>query len=74
VIPILFAAAPLSAAETISIVAAYEVATVGSMVALVALAHSGAQLFKGKWIERYGDSTAGVLIVATGVIVAFLDW
>ena len=36
VIPILFAAAPLSAAETVSIVVAYEVATVGSMVALVA--------------------------------------
>jgi hypothetical protein len=26
------------------------------------------------FIERYGDSTAGVLIVATGVMVAFLDW
>jgi hypothetical protein len=44
------------------------------MVALVALAHSGAQLFKGKWIERYGDSMAGALIVATGVMVAILDW
>jgi nickel/cobalt exporter len=74
VIPILFAAAPLSTGETISIVVAYEVATVGAMVALVALAHSGAQLFKGKWIERYGDSAAGVLIVATGIMVAVLDW
>jgi threonine/homoserine/homoserine lactone efflux protein len=44
------------------------------MVALVALAHSGARLFKGKWIERYGDSMAGALIVATGIMVAFLDW
>jgi threonine/homoserine/homoserine lactone efflux protein len=74
VIPILFAAAPLSATETVSIVVAYEVATVGSMVALVAFAHSGARLFKGKWIERYGDSMAGALIVATGIMVAFLDW
>ena len=74
VIPILFAAAPLSMAETASIVVAYEVATVGAMVVLVALAHSGAQLFKGKWIERYGDSMAGALIVATGVMVAILDW
>jgi hypothetical protein len=74
VIPILFAAAPLSAVETISIVVAYEVATVGAMVALVAVAHSGAQLFKGKWLERYGDSMAGALIVATGILVAFLDW
>jgi threonine/homoserine/homoserine lactone efflux protein len=74
VVPILFAAAPLSTAEQISIVVAYEVATVGAMIALVALAHSGAQLFKGKWIERYGDSAAGALIVATGLMVAILDW
>ena len=74
VIPILFAAAPLSGVETVSIVVAYEVATVGTMVALVALAHSGARLFKGQWIERYGDSAAGALIVATGIMVAVLDW
>ena len=74
VIPILFAAAPLSAAQTISIVIAYEVATVGAMVCLVALAYSGAQRFKGNWVERYGDSMAGALIVATGVLVAVLDW
>jgi len=74
VIPILFAAAPLSAVETLCVVVAYEVATVGAMVTLVALAHSGAQLFKGKWFERYGDSVAGALIVATGLMVAILDW
>lgn len=74
VIPILFAAAPLSSTETIAIVVAYEVATVGAMVALVALAHSGAQLFRGQWFERYGDSAAGALIVATGILVAVLDW
>jgi threonine/homoserine/homoserine lactone efflux protein len=70
----MFAAAPLTAAETVTIVVAYEIATVGAMVVLVGLAHSGAQLFKGKWIERYGDITAGALIVATGVMVAILDW
>ncbi len=74
VIPILFAAAPLSTLETVSLVIAYEVATVGTMVALVALAHSGARLFKGKWVEHYGDAAAGMLIVATGVLVALLDW
>jgi high-affinity nickel permease len=74
VIPILFAAAPLTIASTISIVVAYEIATVGAMVVLVALAHSGAQMFKGNWVERYGDSAAGALIVATGVLVAVLDW
>jgi len=74
VIPILFAAAPLATSETISIVVAYEIATVATMVVLVGLAHSGARMFKGEWIERYGDSAAGALIVATGVLVAVLDW
>ncbi|MGB8224575.1 MAG: hypothetical protein WCF10_18420 [Polyangiales bacterium] len=74
VVPILFAAAPLSTGEQISIVVAYEVATVGAMVVLVALAHSGAKLFKGRWIERYGDGAAGALIAATGVMVAILEW
>jgi len=74
VIPILFAAAPLSGAETIAIVLAYEATTIGAMVALVGVAHSGARMFKGKWIERYGDSAAGGLIVATGVVVAVLGW
>jgi high-affinity nickel permease len=74
VIPILFAAAPLTTMETISIVVAYEVATVGAMVVLVAVAQSGAQLFKAKWIERFGDPIAGGLIVATGIMVAILDW
>ncbi|MGB8329388.1 MAG: hypothetical protein WCE62_04615 [Polyangiales bacterium] len=74
VIPILFAAAPLSTAETIFIVVAYELATVGAMVVLVALAHSGARMFEARWVERYGDGAAGALIVATGVFVAILDW
>lgn len=73
-IPILFAAAPLSSTETIAIIVAYEMAAVGAMVVLVALAHSGAQLLKSKWLDRYGDSVAGGLIVATGVMVAILDW
>ena len=74
VIPILFAAAPLAATQSISIVVAYEAATIGSMLALVLLAHSGAQLLRGKWLERYGDSAAGGLIAATGVMVAILGW
>jgi hypothetical protein len=74
VIPILFAAAPLSGIETTTIVVAYEAATIGAMVALVTVAHSGARLFRAKWIERYGDSTAGGLIVATGIMVAILGW
>jgi hypothetical protein len=73
-IPILFAAAPLSTAQTVTIIAAYEVSAVSAMVVLVALAHSGAQLLKSRWLERYGDAAAGALIVTTGVMVALLGW
>lgn len=74
VIPILFAAAPLGPLEIIAIVVAYEVATIGAMVVLVAIAHRGSHFFKGGWVERYGDGTAGVLIIATGALVAMLGW
>ena len=74
VIPILFAAAPLLPVQQVSVVIAYEVATIATMVALVALAHSGAQRFQGRWIERYGDGAAGALIVVTGIMVAVLGW
>jgi len=74
VIPILFAAAPLSLAETLGLVVLYEVSTVGTMVALVALARAGTSAFRGRWFERYGDGAAGGLIVLTGVVVAVLDW
>jgi nickel/cobalt exporter len=74
VIPILFAAAPLSRVETAAIIAAYEVATVGTMVTLVVLARAGAGLFAGRWVERWGDGAAGASIALTGVAVALLGW
>jgi len=74
VVPIVFAAAPLSIAATIAVVLVYEVATIAMMVGLVVAARVGAGAIRGRWIERYGDSAAGGLIVATGVVVAVLGW
>lgn len=71
-IPILFAAASLSVAETIAIIAIYEVATVGTMVVMVALAREGVGLLRGRWTELWGDSVAGASIAATGIAVALL--
>jgi hypothetical protein len=72
-IPILFAAASLSVGETIAIIAIYEVATVGTMVAMVALARAGVGLLRGgRWTELWGDTTAGASIAATGIVVALL--
>jgi hypothetical protein len=74
VVPIVFAAAPLSVPATLAIVLVYELATVGTMVTLAVLARAGATAIRGRWVERYGDSAAGGLIVATGIVVAALGW
>jgi len=74
VVPILFAAATLSWVETLVLVVLYEAATIATMVGLTALARAGATVLRGRWLERYGDSAAGGLIVATGIAVALLGW
>jgi nickel/cobalt exporter len=74
VVPLVFAAAPLSRLATLAIVIVYETATIATMVGLTLTARAGASQLRGKWVERYGDSLAGGLIVATGVVVAVLGW
>jgi hypothetical protein len=74
VIPLLFAAAPLSLAGTVGVVVAYELATMGAMVALVALARAGAGALRGRWLDRWAHTAAGGSIAFTGVAVALLGW
>lgn len=74
VIPILFAAAPLGAWRTSLVVGAYELATIGTMVALVLPARAAASRVRAPWTVRYGDATAGALIASVGVLVAVLGW
>lgn len=74
VVPIVFAAAPLSRLTTIAIVLVYEIATISTMISLTLVARVGARAIRGRWVERYGDSAAGGLIVATGIAVALLGW
>ncbi|MGE5180844.1 MAG: hypothetical protein ACM31C_02220 [Acidobacteriota bacterium] len=74
VVPIVFAAAPLSRAATLAIVVVYELSTMATMAALTLAAHGGASRLRARWIERYGDSAAGGLIVATGIVVALAGW
>jgi ABC-type nickel/cobalt efflux system permease component RcnA len=74
VVPILFAAAPLGVAKTLVIVIAYELATILTMVALVLPARAAANRVRAEWVARYGDATAGAVIVAVGVVVAALGW
>ncbi len=74
VIPILFAAAPLGAVRTTAVVVLYELATIGTMVALVLPARAGARSLRAPWFDRYGDAAAGGVIAAVGLVVAGLGW
>lgn len=74
VIPMLFAAAPLGALRAAAVVGAYEIATVGTMVALVLPAAAAAKRVTGHWVEHYGDAAAGGIIAGVGVLVATLGW
>lgn len=74
-IPIMIGAAPLGGMKLLALVAIYEVATLGAMVALVMVARAGAvTALQAPWLDRYGDALAGALVVATGVIVSALRW
>ena len=74
VIPILFAAAPLGALRAAVVVGAYEIATIGTMVALVLPAAAAAKRVTGRWVEHYGDAAAGVVIASVGILVAAMGW
>jgi nickel/cobalt exporter len=74
VIPILFAAAPLGAARAALVVGAYEIATIGTMVALVLPAAAAAKRVTGHWVEHYGDAAAGAVIASVGLLVAAMGW
>ena len=74
VVPILFAAAPLTRAGTVAIVGVYEAATIATMVGLVLAARAGAAVVRGRWFERHGDTAAGGLVALTGIVVVALGW
>jgi len=72
VIPLMFAAAPLGWPALAAVVAAYEAATIGTMVVLVLPARLVASAVRGTWIDRYGDALAGGVIAAVGLAVVGL--
>jgi nickel/cobalt transporter (NicO) family protein len=72
VIPLMFAAAPLGSGSTLAVVAAYELATIGTMVALVLPARAVATAVRSTWADRYGDVLAGGVIASVGLVVVSL--
>ena len=69
VIPLMFAAAPLGWGSTMAVVAAYELSTVGTRVALVLPARAVATAVRSTWADRYGDALAGGVIAGVGLAV-----
>jgi nickel/cobalt exporter len=72
VIPLMFASAPLGWHTTIVVVAAYELATIGTMVLLVLPARAAVGAVRAAWAERYGDALAGGVVALVGIAVVTL--
>ena len=68
VIPMIIAAAGAGWTAVGIVAIAYEVATIGTMVVLVTSAQAGIGVFRAPWVDRYGDATAGALIIVVGAM------
>jgi nickel/cobalt transporter (NicO) family protein len=69
VIPLIFAAVPLGWQTTLAVIASYEVATIGTMVALVLPTRAAAGAAQGAWMDRHGDAFAGAVVALVGMAV-----
>jgi len=69
---LLFPAAEHSAAGIAAVSAAFLVATVVTMLAVVAAGWFGLRLFKLGWLERYVHAFSGAAVLASGVLITFV--
>ena len=69
VIPLMFAAIPSGWPAALAVVLAYELATIGTMIALVFPARAAAHVIRGGWIDQYSDVVAGAVIASVGLLV-----
>jgi nickel/cobalt exporter len=72
VIPMILAAASAGWLAVGAVIAAYEVATIATMVVLVTAAHAGIRGLRAPFVDRYGDAIAGAFIVVVGVAVKLI--
>ena len=70
VVPMIMAAASGGWRAVGAVVLSYEIATIATMVVLVAAADAGARALRAPWLDRYGDAAAGGLIVTLGATLA----
>ena len=72
VIPMIMAAAGSGWTTVVAVVVTYEIATIATMLLLVAGARAGVRSVRSPWIDRYGHAGAGALIVSVGAAMALL--
>ncbi len=53
-------------------IAAYELATIATMVILVTIAHAGVRALRMPWIDRHSHAVAGAVIISLGITMAVL--
>jgi nickel/cobalt transporter (NicO) family protein len=70
--PLVFAALTKGPAAVAAVIITYELATIGTMVALVLLSHHGTQRLHFPWIDRFGQALAGGVIVMVGSAMVLL--
>jgi nickel/cobalt transporter (NicO) family protein len=69
VIPLTFAASPFGWTTTLAVVAAYELATIVTMVALVLPARAAIRTVRAGWADEWGDALAGAVVAGAGIVV-----
>ena len=74
VIPLIVAAAPFGVAAVAAVAVIYEAATIATMTALVLASWRGVTAVRARWLDRYGDATAGGLIATLGIVLAAVGW
>ena len=72
VIPMIMAASAGGWHAVAAVVITYEIATIATMVLLVAAAHAGVRSLRAPWIDRYGHAAAGAVILSVGGAMAIL--
>lgn len=72
VIPLIMAASAGGWGAVLAVTLVYELATISTMLLLVAIAHAGAARVRFRWVDHYGDVVAGAVIVLFGTLVTLL--
>jgi hypothetical protein len=68
-IPMIIAASTAGWPAVAGVIVVYEIAMFLTMTTVVTTMHAGARAMKFGWIDRYGDATAGALILALGTVI-----